>query len=600
MRLAAARMRARTVARRGTLAGWDWAIPAGLIAALLAPMVLTSRTFGQDWPNHLWLVWQQGRNVSALGHPSYFLDSNLGALYPIYAFYGGTLYAVAGTLSALLGNHATVAYVAVFAASFVAAFAGCTWLSLELGLRGWRAQILGVIYVASAYYLTSAYGRGDFPELVATSALPVVIASALHLLRRPSLAPLPVAVFALAAVVMTGSHAITLVWGTTFLVALAVVTAVAFSARGLPRGRPLVVAGVFALSVGVNLWFLLPAAAYHGKVGIGRTAARARELGGGAQNRAQDIFDPLRTNALGPHPLLISPTNARVPVVALAWAMLALAAGWPRLPRSWRRVAVGLAVILIVLLALIMFHQPWALVPTPWRYVQFTIRLQTYVTLAVAGLVVVGILAVQSMRRGRARAALMGAVAAVGVLTVAQGVVQAWTVPSVLPSRDTVFRNAHAPPSSWYAQLDYADASAPIVGSTLGPIAGLTTGGGPNSLARVTLPVDRPRAGYSFTYVSPGPGTIPTNVATGTYLVKVTGARPVGRSPDGTMVLALGDPPGRVSRLAFSVIDRTPIGLGLAGTVVSVLGLVTLLGVLARRRRTPRGTRAGPGVSGSA
>ena len=73
---------------------WAWGIPLIALAALLGPLVLTSSTFGQDWPNHLWLVWQQSRNITALGHPSYFLQSHLGAFYPFYAFYGGTLYAV--------------------------------------------------------------------------------------------------------------------------------------------------------------------------------------------------------------------------------------------------------------------------------------------------------------------------------------------------------------------------------------------------------------------------------------------------------------------------------------------------------------------------
>ena len=59
---------------------------------------------------------------------------------------------------------------------------------------------------------------------------------------------------------------ITLVWGTLFLLGLAVV---ALGAAGRERRRVArrlaVVAGLFAIGVGIDLWFLLIAARLHGE-----------------------------------------------------------------------------------------------------------------------------------------------------------------------------------------------------------------------------------------------------------------------------------------------------------------------------------------------
>src|SRR4029077_3628741 len=93
-------------------------IPIVGIAALIAPMVLTGRTFGIDWSGHLWLVEMQARNITALGRPSLFIQSGIGAFYPWYAFYGGTLYSIAGGLSVLSGGHSTAAYIACYALAF--------------------------------------------------------------------------------------------------------------------------------------------------------------------------------------------------------------------------------------------------------------------------------------------------------------------------------------------------------------------------------------------------------------------------------------------------------------------------------------------------
>jgi hypothetical protein len=571
------------------VASWAWAIPVVALAVLLGPLVLTSSTFGQDWPNHLWLMWQQSRNITALGHPSYFLQSHLGAFYPLYAFYGGTLYALVGTVSALIGERPLVAYIASYAVAFTAAYAGCTWLSLQAGLRGWQAQIPGLIYVGSAYYLTSAYGRGDWPELVATSSVPLLAAGGLYLVRADTVRVLPTFAYVGALVILTGSHVITLVWGTTFLLAVAAITCFAFrSTLRVSRRRLLGILALSAAAVGVNLWWLLPAFVYRHHVLIDQHSSVVKFLGGGSQNKATEIFDPLRSNNLGPPPLFtISPTNAKVPVVAAVWALVALGFGWRTMSSAWRRVAVGLICVALVLLALVMFHQPWLVVPPLWRNVQFVIRLQTYITLAVMGLVLVGALAIPAVGSQKIRRALTGGLIAVGALTGYQAYRQVWTLPSVLPSRDTVFANQHSPPPSWYAEDDYADVAPPVVSPTLGVVSGLTESNG-----QLSFPlVGPPRSSYSFPYVSSKAGTVWTNVLGGPEMVNVAGGRAVGRTPASWMVVSLPATSGRPGKLVFSAAHPWPVKLGIAGSVVSVLGLgivLTWLGFSDIRRRRGR------------
>ena len=463
---------------------WAWGIPLIALAALLGPLVLTSSTFGQDWPNHLWLVWQQSRNITALGHPSYFLQSHLGAFYPFYAFYGGTLYAVVG--AGLRSDRRTPSHCLH---SFICGgiYRGLRRVQLVEpagGARGWQAQIPGLIYVGSAYYLTSAYGRGDWPELIATSSLPLVAAGGLYLVRTDVMRVLPSFCYVGAVVTLTGSHVITLVWGATFLLVVAAISCFAF--KGSFRrfaSEAGVDFGLSGASVGVNLWWLLPAFIYSSHVLIAQHSASVQSLGGGSPNRVAEIFDPLRRNNLGPRPCSRSPRRTRRCRSSRRCGPRSLAIGWRSLGAAWRRIAVGLVCVTVVLLALVMFHQPWLVVPSLWRNVQFVIRLQTYITLAVMGLLMIGTLAIRCERSARTRRALTVGLAAVGVLTAYQACQQVWTLPSVLRNRGVVFANEHTPPPSWYAMDDYADVSQTCpVNPTLGVVPGLTESNGQLSL----------------------------------------------------------------------------------------------------------------------
>jgi hypothetical protein len=261
---------------------------------------------------------------------------------------------------------------------------------------------------------------------------------------------------------------------------------------------------------------------------------------------------------------------------------------------AWRRVSLGLLGTAIVLLAFVMFHQPWLAVPPLWRNVQFVIRLQTYITLAVVGLVMIGVLGIKSLRQTWVKRALTASLVATAGLTAYQAYRQVWTIPSVLSSRNAVFANEHAPPSSWYAMNDYADVSRPLVGSTLDVVPGLTESNG-----QLSLPLaGPPRSRYAFHYTSPRAGTVWTNILGGPYLVKVAGGRAVGRTSASWMVVRLPASGRTPSRLAFSEAHPWPVKLGIAGSLTSVAGLLLALALGLRGRRLRRaGPRADTGAS---
>ena len=167
---------------------WHWAIPAGVALCLLAPILLTDRTFASDWGNHMWLIQMQGQNISALHEPSIYLQSTLGAFYPYYAFYGGTFYAVTGLVSDLFD--AEFAVLVAYAGAIAANYLGWTWMARQAGVTGWRQQLPGLIATTAPFWVTNLYGRGGIPEAIGTSMLPLVAAAGISLVRQPRVSPL--------------------------------------------------------------------------------------------------------------------------------------------------------------------------------------------------------------------------------------------------------------------------------------------------------------------------------------------------------------------------------------------------------------------------
>ena len=569
-------------ARIPTPALIDVAIATLAILLIASPLLFTSDGFAPDFTNAIWLAGVQEHAIAAHLYPTLFLQTQQGGVfYPIFAFYGGTLFALTGALAALLGGSTILAFEVVTLAAIAAAYGGLFWLARQLGVKGVLAHAPAIVFVTSAYYVSILYGKGAWAEFMAVSALPLVLAASLRLLRG-RLSVGPVACLVAASAVLSGSHNITLLWGSTLaVVALVVYWLASGRSRELPWRRMLAVAGLIVLGVGLNGWFLLPDLSYaHDTIISGEPvswgAARILSTFG-------VIFDPLRTV---PITSWLPALYVQAPVLALVWGLLAAPLSW-----RYRRLRAGVATALIVLaslLVLIMSSAAWSSLPTLFQHAQFTYRLQTYVTLAVAGLVLVGALAL-TRRAQSGRATRLDRALALGLgLAVAFGVaLSAWQlwVPnthvheltfSSLANRSEVLR---APPTllpqSWNAPNDYGDRSLPVLTVTaVFPFD-------PTQVEddRLAGPVSVPAGLQPFA----------TNIAGGPYLVHVGGGvRIVGRTEGGYLVLQRTTDGSQPVPVELRAHVGAPVVLGRITTAVSAVLLLALAGTAAVRRRGRR------------
>lgn len=553
-------------------ARWHWLLPVAVIFGLLTPLFFTDRTFSSDWGNHMWLIWEQGLDIRSLGEPSYFLQTSLGAFYPYYAFYGGSIYTVLGAVSWLLD--AEVAVVLAYAGSLAAAYLGWTWIARQAGIEGWRAQLPGCIAVTAPYAVTNLYGRGDIPEVIATSMIPLIAASAISLVRERRVRLRTAAIYVSSVAVLTGTHTLTLVWGTTFLLVCVGLLVICNWRTVVDRfERGLILVWLTVLGIGVNSWILMPLVLYHD---------RLQEGGPDSLNYLDytdlgQLFSPFRDGA-GIHPEVMADVNAQLPVLALAWVLVFGIAYGRFLSTRDRKVALGMVRIFLVYFLLIASPLLIGALPEAFRYVQFPYRILTYVDLALVGLVVLVLLAVQRADSAPRFPALL--LAGVAVVSFGLSLDQSFGVRSWLSGRDEALASAVQPPPTWYATSQFADSSAPVVKPSLPLLLRLPIGSG-----------DRGR--YTATY-PPGPaGTAVTNISTGPYLVDVSGAQPVGRTDEGKMIVALPASP-RPRRVRVAAAWNNDLTAGRWLTLASLAAAFIAAGVCIVVRRGKR--RPGQGA----
>lgn len=553
-------------------ARWHWAIPAGAILCLLAPILFTDRTFATDWGNHYWLIYMQGLEIGSLHEPSIYLQSSLGAFYPYYAFYGGAFYAVSGLIAKVFDTEFAV--LLSYAGAIAANYLGWTWMARMAGVRSWRAQLPGLIAVTAPLAVSNLYGRGGIPEVVATSMLPLVAAAAISLVREPRLRLRDVTAFVVGLVFLTGSHALSLTWGVTFLGLLALLLIACHWSFVKQRAmRLLILAGLGVLAGCINAWMLAPLLLFHSRTLENEPDPIIQQT----YTSADNLFRVLR-DAPDPYSFVRADVNAALPVLALLWALVAGVVFWRLLGPRRRGLALGLAVALVALVVLIL---DWSLIsdlPEYLRYIQFPYRLLTYADFCVVGLVTLVLAAVERRGESSASAAAVATLAAVAVFSLAISVQQNFQVRSWLTGRDEALASTVQPPISWYAPLQFADGEGPVVKPTL-----------PDPLA---VPVEEGvRDSYRVEY-PPGPaGTAQTNIDTGSYLVDISGAEPVGHSEAGQMVVRL--PASREPRTV--VVSAKDGPLIVASRWISILALIgSVAGVIAalalRRRRTTTGS----------
>ncbi|HKO39195.1 MAG TPA: hypothetical protein VJU14_12585 [Solirubrobacterales bacterium] len=563
---------------RGGLSGlrahWHWSIPFVTALCLLAPILFSDRTFASDWGNHYWLIYMQGLSIEALKEPSIYLQSTLGAFYPYYTFYGGTFYAITGFVSAVFGTDFAVflAYAGAIAASYL----GWTWIARQAGVRGWRSQLPGLIAVTAPLAVTNLYGRGGIPEVVATSMLPLVAAAAISLVREQRLRLRDIAAFVVGLVVLTGTHALSLVWGVTFLACLGV----ALIACNWPfvKERAMRLLGIAWLSVlagCINAWILAPLIAYRSN-----TLENQPDLIGQlAYTDGWNLFRILR-DAPDPDPIVQADLNTALPVLAIAWAVIAGIVFWRWLPPRGRIFAVVLNAVLVGLVVLILRPTLIESLPEFLQYIQFPYRLLTYANFCVVGVVTLVLAAMERRSSSPASAAAVTALAAIAVFNLAISVRQNSEVRSWLPSRDAAVATTVQPPPTWYAFLQFGEGKAPIMKPTL--------------RRPLTVPVKEGiRDSYRIEY-PPGPaGTARTNIATGPYFVDVSGATPVGRTETGEMVVYLPASDGGPRVVEVAAKESATIVAGRWISIVATIGSLAALVLVGFRRRSRRQRTAG-------
>jgi hypothetical protein len=551
-------------------ARWYWSIPAVAILGLLAPILLTDRTFASDWGNHYWLIYMQGLNLKALKEPSIYLQSSvLGAFYPYYAFYGGTFYAVTGLISDLFGTEFAV--LLAYAGAIAANYLGWTWMARMAGVRGWRAQLPGLIAVTAPLAVTNLYGRGGIPEVIATSMLPLVAAAGISLVREPRLRLRDIVAFVVGLVFLTGSHALTLAWGIVFLGLLAVLLIACHWPFVKQRAMRLLTLVWLAVLAGcVNAWMLVPALLYRSRI----LENEPDPIGQTAFTDPAHLFSVFRDTP-DLYPRVTADVNAELPVLALLWALACGAIFWRLATPRNRALGTGLATMLAGLLALILHPALIGDLPEFLQYIQFPYRLLTYVDFCAVGLVTLVLAALERERAPARTTVAVTVLAAIGLFSLVLSAVQNAQVRSWLSGRGKATASSVQPPHSWYAPPQYADGSAPLVHPTLPRQLIVPAGEGIRDSYRVEYP--------------PGPaGTVQTNIATGAYLVDVSGATPVGRNQVGDMVVRLPASPHRPRVVTVSAEDGPAVVISRWVSVVSILGALAALagcGILRLRRR---------------
>jgi hypothetical protein len=579
-------------------------IPVVVVALLAMPLMLTNRSFGHDWTLHLWLVRQQQLNIDALGHPGLFVSArNVGVFYPMYAFVGSGLYTAGGTLAILLGGRPILAYKLLYIAGFGFAYGGMTWLSLQLGLRGWRSQVPGLVLVTGTYFITDLAGRGDLGEFVALTSIPLLIAAGRSVFTASRIRTRDLIAVVAAVFVLTGSHNITLMWGVIFIVLLLAACFAAFVPGGLPPlpwPRLAVLAGSGAIGVGLNAWFLAPDLRY----GLDTDVA--------LQNKnkvPQTLFATpnLLLNPLRPSAHIVSPyardLRYTLPWMFALWAVIIAAVMWRHVERFSKRAFIGVLGVSLVYVVLITWQTAWNVMPHVLYNVQFPSRLHAYVLIATA-LLVMFALVWQAKAPDPLRRTTTALLVAFIVFNVVAATWQVWRVRpeyvrgprEVVTGKsfvDRVVASRYDAPISWNPKSEFLDVTTPLIATDKSRV--------------LTVPATAVHAS-TFAGVLPVPdGPLPfrTNISAGPRFVTMTGIRAIGRSADDSIVAvrAANVPPTGPIPVTIAPRHSTLLRAGVGVSVLSAVLFAALLlwalsrlalGFSERARRTGSTSRTEP------
>lgn len=553
-------------------------IPVVVVGLLAMPMMVTKRSFGHDWTLHLWMIRQQQLNIEALWHPGLFVSvDRLGVFYPLFAFVGSGLYTVGGCLAIVLGNRPILANKLLYLLGFALAYGGMTWLSVQLGVRGWRAQVPGLVLVTGAYFITDLAARGDLGEFIALAAIPMLIAAGRSVFASSRVRARDLLAVVGSVFVLTGSHNITLMWGSVFIVLLVLVSFVAFAPVGLPPipwARVAAVAGSGLIGTGLNAWFLFPDLRY----GLDTNVAgqNANKMPKTVLAKPSLLLNPLRPSDIT-NSAFARDIRLAVPWMFVLWAVLVVALLWRNREASSRRAFVGVFCVGVFFIAIIIWHGAWNVLPHVLYNVQFTWRLNAYVLLTTAVLVMLA-LRWQTTAPERLRRSTTALLLAIIVFNVGAATWQVWRVRSEYVKGGKEFvtgstfayqvvASRYSPPISWYSKGDFRDVSTPRIKT-------------PSGRVLVVPPTAVHDSKFKGVLIVPnGPLPFSTNISAGPRFVTMTGIRPIGRTHDGSIVAVRGPGVPATGPILVAIVPVESRVLRL-GAFVSLASLVLFAAML--------------------
>jgi hypothetical protein len=573
-RRSSSRRLVRGVTAAPTVRAWATAVGIAVLLVLLTwPLVTHGSRLRGDAINDAWFIAHQADALRQSYLPSHYIHSGAGLFNGVFTFYGGTLLTFAGAISLIVGS-AMAAQAIVYILAMAAAYGGWFWLARMAGLRFWPAHAPALLFVTAPYVVSNVNGRQDLAESVATAVIPLLLASAISVLRADRLRAGPFAALAISTIFIGGSHNLTLLWAITILGLAAMILL-----AGVPQARRLVtrrgllrVLAVMAPAMAINAWYLLPDLAYHADTIIAQRIDEWRAL----VRTPSPAIDAKHLFSLGrPSTAASWGLVATLPVLAIAWVVIAAVAVRKRWRDAWARTLMILS-LLSVGVTIVMTHPRLiSALPDPWQMIQFSYRLETFVLFGICGAVIAALVLLGPDGHRWLTALLLPilALSVLGALRQIDDVPRrpsnfAWTIDSLAP----------------FSTGDFADAS----------MRPLPQDAGLQKLTFTRSDVHRDRL---ETTIRAQPGEIVhLNLMAISQMIDVQGARVVGRwagKPYGTgwqvpwfLALQIDDDatPGK-ARVVIREAHTLPI---VGGRIISILGL---LGLAANGAMIPRSHR---------
>ncbi|HEV7751120.1 MAG TPA: hypothetical protein VGO71_06250 [Baekduia sp.] len=376
-----------------------------LVALLALPFLLWQNSWW-EWATPLWLLQRQAAHVSAHGVPTFFLHTTSEAFNPFLAFYGGFTLSVLAYPAALFG--AWPVFVAATVAAMVGGYLGIWWTARNLGLSHRLAVLPALIFSTTPYLLSDLYGRGAWAELVAVNAAAMMLGALTALVWHPDRHPArALATLAACGALIAGTHNVTLLLSALALplILLAVLPLAPRTAAATGAGiirRLALAAGAAALGIGLTGAWLVPSLWLGPDTWVAGSSLNDKMI--------RDDFGLTRlANVLSPWPAVPHELPGRwiytqAPVLAIVWALAALAvATWSRRRAPDRVVATAAALTVLGAALLLLTLEPrwWLSFPSVVKTAQFPFRVLPYLTMVAALAAAVGLTATHRERIGR-------------------------------------------------------------------------------------------------------------------------------------------------------------------------------------------------------